>query len=131
MRNVSWSPDGNMIAATTPGNPALVPATGGALREFAVPGWRAILDIVWLRSGRGFLLAAEDVAAGFTAGRQILEVTYPNAGAIGNAAPHVVRVTNDLNDHHSLSATADLSSLTVVDLGSTSNIMGRAARSPG
>jgi hypothetical protein len=122
MRNVSWSPDGNMIAVTTAGNPALVPATGGALREFAVPGWRAILDIVWLKSGRGFLLAAEDVGAGFTAGHQILEVTYPDAGAVGRAAPHVVRVTNDLNDHHSPSATADLSSLTVVDLGGTSNI---------
>jgi Tol biopolymer transport system component/predicted Ser/Thr protein kinase len=112
-RAVAWSPDGTTIAVGTVDDIALIDARTGATRRRKLAEWNQIESVNWLPDGSGLLVTAEPTEEA-TARHQILDVQYPDGG--------VRRVTNDLNDYHSIRASADGRLLTSVTLTVRSSI---------
>jgi len=107
-RPMAWSPDGKTIAvATIGGDIALVDARTGVTTRKKLAEWGHFESMNWLPDGRGLLLTAEPIEEP-TARHQILEVPYPEGD--------VRRVTNDLNDYHTVRTSADGRLLTSVTL---------------
>jgi len=102
--SLDWSPDGGSIAYTIrhhePENDswyvAEIPATGGAERRIGEPRNSQIINARWLPDKKGLVLNAIDAK---TKQPQIYYLSYPDGAER--------RVTNDLNDYHGLSITAD------------------------
>ena len=67
---------------------------GTRSERITIAGWQHVESVVWLPTGQGFVVAAEEPARELTGRHQILEVT--RSGAV------VQRLTNDLNDYHSI-----------------------------
>jgi eukaryotic-like serine/threonine-protein kinase len=114
----AWSPDGKTIAwpAATPGSAfaiTLISSDGQRKERLTLPGWRYVESLVWLSTGRGFILTAEEESRELTGRHQILEVTYPDL--------HITRLTNDLGDYHYLSGDPNRA-LAAVQLGRRSGI---------
>src|SRR5215471_895328 len=97
-RSVSWSPDGKTIAATTRAAILLLDAASGAPTSFAVAGWETLESVNWTPAGDALIVTAEPVGEA-SARHQVLEVSYPGG--------RVRRLTNDLNDYHTATISAD------------------------
>jgi dipeptidyl aminopeptidase/acylaminoacyl peptidase len=114
----AWSPDGKTIAwpAATPASAVgmtLVSSDGKHKQPITLPGWRYVESVVWLPTGRGFVLTAEEESRELTGRHQIVEVTYPEL--------QVTRLTNDLGDYHYLTGNPNVA-LAAVQLGRRSGI---------
>ena len=83
----------------------------GAQRAITQPDWFYINQVVWLASGKGLIITAEDQSL---APYQIWHVDYPDGRAR--------RITNDLNSYLGLSLAADASALVTIESESLSNI---------
>jgi len=95
----AWSPDGQTVAW-----PRALPRAGAAItltavdgsrkEEVVIPGWQYVDSVVWLPTGLGFVITAEETSREVTGRHQILEVSYPGLS--------IKRLTNDLGDYHNL-----------------------------
>jgi TolB protein len=115
----AWSPDGKTIACqsrlsdergqyeTVVG----VSVADGSLVPLTSARWSYTGQPAWLADGSGLLVTASERTTGPT---QIWHITLKGGEA--------TRVTNDLNDYHDLSLTADSSRLTAVQVYNVSSI---------
>ncbi|HZI18618.1 MAG TPA: protein kinase [Pyrinomonadaceae bacterium] len=107
----AWSPDGGRIAYALSGRDAegyyvnveAVRVDDGQVEPVSRARWRAIGDLRWLPEGAGLLMTARDRASLPSTPLQLWHVAYP-----GGAAD---RITNDLNNYHAVSLTADARTL--------------------
>jgi len=115
---VSWSRDGSLVATTVQsfagsyhGSAFVIPAAGGSLSQVGSRVWYAIRSVTWLSPTSLAVVAADQ--AEFPDAYQVWAVSYP--------AGDVRKITNGLNNHIGLSATADGSALvtTLIDESST------------
>ncbi|MFN2454286.1 MAG: protein kinase [Pyrinomonadaceae bacterium] len=114
----AWSPDGRTIAAgagqMNSGNILGVVAINvedGSEKLVSDHQWRSLDGLIWLGDSSGLLVsAAEPNAEAF----QIWQLSYPGGEA--------QRITNDLNDYHSLGITADSRTLVAVQFDHLSSI---------
>jgi Tol biopolymer transport system component/DNA-binding winged helix-turn-helix (wHTH) protein len=119
-RNLSWSPDGSMIAlgiskdeSGSQGAIYLLPSKGGELRQLTNVHWRDIERTAWLKDGSGILMigASQDAQES----RQVWLVDYPSGD--------FRRLTNDLNSYDvGLSVTSDANNVLLVQHQQISNI---------
>jgi Tol biopolymer transport system component len=100
----SWSPDGTTIAVARQsfapgyhGSVFVVPAAGGSLEPMTPRSWYAVRAVHWLSPTRLALVAADQ--SDFPDGYQVWLVSSSNGA--------VARLTNDVNNHATLGATAD------------------------
>jgi Tol biopolymer transport system component/DNA-binding winged helix-turn-helix (wHTH) protein len=116
----SWSPDGELIAFPFRNQHTLssgaslmaVQVKDGIEKPIVFGPWQTIGRIRWLRDSSGlvFIAAQKDAEAK----SQIWYVSYPSG--------HARRITNDLNDYHSLGLSADSSALVTIQNQQTSNL---------
>ena len=114
----SWSPDGKVIATAAVGNDGgrhnkivEIRVEDGAVKPIGSPNWPDFGRVAWLADGSGL------IAAGFepgTNGGQFFQFQYPGGEAR--------KITNDLNDYHDTSLTADSGSLVTVQENRVLNI---------
>jgi serine/threonine protein kinase/Tol biopolymer transport system component len=126
--DVEWSPESQHIAALVfdldpEGQSSkfldINVATGA---QKAMPGghaWRYVTDFTWLPDGSGYLVAGQQKTG---APLQIWLVTYPGG--------RVRRVSNDLNDHFSVSVSADGQTIVAVQRDPASEIWVGPANAP-
>jgi Tol biopolymer transport system component len=122
-----WSPDGHQIAAlvTDPDpsgqNDTLVEIDVATGAQKPMPGrrWRYLSDFAWLPDGSGYVLAGQHKTG---VPRQIWMVSYPGG--------RVRRVSNDLNDYHSVSVSADGRTIVAVQEELASEIWVGPANAP-
>lgn len=115
----AWSPDGKMIACKVRLNDERgqyetvmgVNVVDGSQTPLTSKRWNYTGQAVWLADGSGVLVAASENA---TAPVQVWHIALKNG--------EVTRITNDLNDYHDLSLTADSSRLVAVQDHSVSSI---------
>jgi serine/threonine protein kinase len=114
----AWSPDGKTIAIPAgqiDGSKRLsvlaINVEDGSEKAVSGQQWSSIDGLIWLGDSSGLLVsAAEQNADSF----QIWQLSYPSG--------EVQRITNDLNDYHSLSLTADSRTLVTVQFDHLSSI---------
>ncbi|MCA1629574.1 MAG: winged helix-turn-helix domain-containing protein [Acidobacteria bacterium] len=113
----SWSPDGRTIATGVislrggyHGEVIGVSVADGTERALTPRRWERVAQVAWLSDGSGLLVAAREPSAG----AQIWHVSYPEGAAR--------KVTNDLNDYHGVSLTADSHTLITVQYDQPSAI---------
>lgn len=105
----AWSPDGKTIACTTvyPGSKQVglveVSVSSGAEKPITSATWTYILQLKWLRDGRGLVMSAR---AHSSRNYQIWYLAYPGG--------EVRRITNDLNNYEGISLTDDANTLVTV-----------------
>ena len=115
----AWSPDGRVIAvavATQEGSnsyqyPAAVSATDGSLTPVGAQHWEDVGRLGWLADGSALVTACQEKGARV---EQYYLLPYPDGAAR--------RVTNDLNDYHDLSLTADANTLATVQEDRATNV---------
>jgi Tol biopolymer transport system component len=119
-----WSPDGAKIAvpAFRDGQIFLFAVGDGEPEKIVIPGWQYIESFAWLPTGKGWILAAEELGGDRFARHQVLEVSYPEL--------QIRRITTDLSDYHSLTGTSDFSTLAAVDLTNQTSIWIAPPESP-
>ncbi len=118
---VSWSPDGQSIAAVIAG-----PATGsvamdiveiavgdGSLRPLSKQGWYEIKQIAWLPDKSGLLVMGAEKSSDYHT-QQISLISYPSGERR--------RITTDFNNYVSMDLTADGKTLAAVQSSRLSNI---------
>ena len=118
---VSWSPDGQTIAAVIGG-----PATGGvpmevaeidvsdgSLRPLSKQGWYEIKQILWLPDKSGVLVMGAEKATDYHT-NQISLISYPSG--------ETRRVTTDFNSYIGMDVTADGKTLAAIQSSRISNI---------
>ena len=106
----AWSPDGKLIATaiSKTGNGlqdhlATVSVADGTVKPIGSQPWDDVGRMGWLADGTGLVAALYEKGA---KNAQYYLISYPDGV--------VRRVTNDLNDYHDLSLTADTSTLATV-----------------
>ena len=114
----SWSPDGKVIATAAVGNDGgrhnkivEIRVEDGAVKPIGSLKWPDFGRVAWLADGSGL------IAAGFepgTNGGQFFQFKYPGGEAR--------KITNDLNDYHDTSLTADSGSMVTVQENRVLNI---------
>lgn len=115
----AWSPDGKMIACKVRLNHERgqyetvlgVTVADGSQTPLTSKRWNYTGQAVWLADGSGLLVAASENA---TAPVQVWHIALKSG--------EVTRITNDLNDYHDLSLTADSRRLVAVQDHSVSSI---------
>ncbi len=107
----AWSPDGATIALTTGKWGAVqstrvvtVPAAGGQAKAISSQKWFRVGSVAWLSDGSGLVIDASVEKSLFSS--QLWQISYPGG--------ELRRITNDLNDYHGVSLTADSSMLATV-----------------
>jgi len=83
----------------------------GAQKPLTSQQWFAVEDVAWLKDGNGLVVTAKELESSPT---QIWYLTYP--------AGEVRRITNDLNNYHSISLTNDSAALATVQSDVVSHI---------
>ncbi len=108
----SWSFDGQRLACAIEGNDVsgyraaiVIVDPDGSLRPVKAPRWQWVGAIAWLKDGSGFLVIGQEKDSPF---QQIWFVPL--------ARGKVVRLSNDLNEYHSLAVVADASALVSVQV---------------
>jgi serine/threonine protein kinase len=106
----AWSPDGKVIltgVSQTEGGYheylASVSVANGAIKSIGSQQWDDVGRVGWLANGTGLIGAFYEKGAKTA---QYYLISYPDGGSR--------RITNDLNDYHDLSLTADTSTLATV-----------------
>ncbi|HEX8069520.1 MAG TPA: protein kinase [Pyrinomonadaceae bacterium] len=116
----AWSPDGRVIAVAVTqmeGDgapyeyPAVVGVADGSITPVGARQWADVGRVGWLADGSALVAACEEKGARVD---QYYLISYPDGAAR--------RVTNDLNDYHDLSLTADASTLATVQEDRVLNI---------
>jgi len=114
----AWSPDGKVIATgiskTANGEHdylASVSLADGTIKPIGSQQWDDVGRVGWLADGSGLVVALYEVGA---KNGQYYLVSYPDGAAR--------RITNDVNDYHDLSLTADTSTLATVQEDRIANI---------
>lgn len=113
----SWSPDGKLIvcpwgiAADNSMNLFGIRVEDGMVFPLLTEKWNEIGDAIWFADGSGLVLSAKERGSDLF---QIWLVSYPNGGTR--------RITNDVNNYRSLSATSDSSIIAAVQTDRQSNI---------
>ncbi|HEU4767935.1 MAG TPA: winged helix-turn-helix domain-containing protein [Pyrinomonadaceae bacterium] len=112
----SWSPDGQTIATGVisleggyHGKLIAVSLSDGRERPLTSRHWYRVAQVAWLSDGSGLLATARESAIA-----QIWHVSYPDGA--------VRKVTNDLNDYHGVSLTANSRTLVSVQFNRTSTV---------
>jgi len=116
---VAWSPDGETIACVVHHFEAEasystivgINVRDGSEKLLSQQPWYEVLSLEWLKNGTGLLISASDRASG---GNQIRFLSYPKGEAR--------QITNDLNQHESLSATADGKSFVSIEASTVNGI---------
>jgi Tol biopolymer transport system component/serine/threonine protein kinase len=118
LQSAAWSPDGKTIACAVGGLPgkldksvAVIQVADGTQKPLTSHGWANVERVAWLSDGSGVITTAQEMPEGL---HQIWQISYPEGEA------H--QLTNDLNDYHNASLTADSSALVTVLTDFTSNI---------
>jgi serine/threonine protein kinase len=112
----SWSPDGKTILTTVGTNSparmgvATVSVATGEVTFFSSHKFTFTGDITWLADGRSLLVTARET----TEPNKIWQISYPSGEA--------QKITNDLNNHSTLSLTADSKVLVTVQGNEITNI---------
>jgi Tol biopolymer transport system component len=119
---LSWSPDGNLIAAVAvndsdsgSGNVVLgVRPADGSLTQLTKQTWRGIYRFSWLADGSGIVMIATDKSA--FEWLQVWLLSYP--------AGEARRITRDISTYNqsSLSVSADNTALLAVQLQQANNV---------
>jgi Tol biopolymer transport system component/DNA-binding winged helix-turn-helix (wHTH) protein len=124
----AWSPDGKLIACAavnfTGGlhyQMVAINVVDGSEQVIGAQRWLWMKRVAWLPDGSGLVVPARQPAAGLT--NQIWRLSYPGGEAR--------RVTNDLNDYHGLSLTADAATLVAVQVEELSTIWVAPRSNPG
>jgi Tol biopolymer transport system component len=106
-----WSPDGATIAVTTGDFREIqstkivaVPVAGGQVKAIYAQKWFRVGNMAWLSDGSGLVIDATAERSLFSS--QLWQISYRGG--------EVRRITNDLNDYHGVSLTADSSMLATV-----------------
>ncbi len=115
----AWSPDGRVIAcpAGTSGvegsymSVVEVRVEDGSARPLTPQRWWRVGRMAWLPDGKGLIFSGQEQESSPS---QIWYISYPGG--------EVHRITNDLNDYHSVSLTADGVALVTVQSGLLSSI---------
>ncbi len=114
----AWSPDGKVIATAAVGNDGgrhnkivEIRVEDGAVKPIGSLKWTDVGRVAWLADGSGLIAAAGEPG---TSGDQFFQFQYPGGEAR--------KITNDLNDYHDTSLTADSSSLVTVQENRVFNI---------
>jgi serine/threonine protein kinase/tricorn protease-like protein len=117
-QSAAWSPDGKTIACPVRGlagtygsGVAVIQVADGTQKQLTSRRWVKVERVAWLSDGSGVIMTAEET---LTSPFQIWQISYPEG------EPHPV--TNDLNDYHNVSLTADSSALVTVLTDITANI---------
>jgi Tol biopolymer transport system component len=103
LEGIAWSPDGRTIAVTGDhadqlrGQVVLVDVASGTETTLAIPEWRAVSRLAWLRDGSGLLVNAQEAAG--ESSNQIFLVSYPSGTSR--------RLTNDLSSYSGLGVAPD------------------------
>ena len=116
---VAWSPDGETIAClvnrfeadASYSSIVGVNIRDGSEKTLSEQRWYDVFSIEWLNNGSGLLISGNDKITG---NNQIWFLSYPNGAAR--------RITNDLSQYNSLSATADGKSFLTVQTNTVSSI---------
>jgi serine/threonine protein kinase len=109
--NVSWSPDGKVIAVvggnsesgSIEWNPVVISVRDKSERALTNKQWSNVRDLGWLSDGRGLIATASERNSGV---EQLQYISYPSG--------QIRRITNDLNDYLDVSLTADSHTLATV-----------------
>jgi Tol biopolymer transport system component/DNA-binding winged helix-turn-helix (wHTH) protein len=115
----SWSLDGKRIACPVNKRDDKgeyqeldeISVEDGSFKPITSQRWQGVGRAAWLADGRGLMMVAADEESSLS---QIWYVAYPTGEAR--------KVTNDLNDYHDLSVTADGRAMTVVQSDRQANI---------
>jgi len=107
----AWSPDGSVIAYAVSGRDAegyyinieAARVDEGSIEPISQARWRALGDLRWMPEGGGLVLSGRDRASLPSTPTQLWHVAYPGGEAR--------RITNDLNNYHGVSLTADARTL--------------------
>jgi serine/threonine protein kinase/Tol biopolymer transport system component len=107
----AWSPDGRVVAYAVNGRDAegyyinieAARTEDGRVGEVSRARWRAVGDLRWLPDGGGLVFTGRDRASLPSTPMQLWFIPYPEG------EPR--RITNDLNNYHGLSLTADAKTL--------------------
>jgi eukaryotic-like serine/threonine-protein kinase len=118
LQSAAWSPDGKTIACPVGGligrfdkSVAVIQVADGTQKPLTSHGWANVERVAWLSDGSGVIMTAQVMPEG---PHQIWQISYPE----GESHP----ITNDLNDFHNASLTADSSALVTVLTDFSSNI---------
>ena len=113
----SWSPDGRTIVTGVislkggyHGDVIAISVSDGTAKPLTSRRWYQVAQVAWLSDGTGLLTTARE-----SSGAQIWHVSYPDGA--------VRKVTNDLNDYHGVSLTADSRTLVTVQYDRPSTIV--------
>ena len=116
----AWSPDGKVIATgATAGNDdggryqyiAEVRVEDGAVKPIGSKRWLDVGRVAWLADGSALIAASAEPGSNAD---QLYQFQYPGG--------EVRKITNDLNDYHDTSLTADSSSMVTVQENRVDNI---------
>jgi Tol biopolymer transport system component len=117
-QSAAWSPDGKTIACPVASftgafdtKVAVIQVADGTQKLLTSHSWAGVERITWLSDGSGVITTARETPS---SPFQIWQISYPEG------EPH--RVTNDLNDYHNASLSADSSAMIAVLTEITSNI---------
>ena len=118
-RLAAWAPDGKRLACTagkkgeTAGRMTLVTVEIASGREQPLGSsrWTLAGELAWLADGSGVLMAARGESSEPS---QIWHISFPQGSAR--------RITNDLDEYHGVSLTADSRSLVTVQAGLQSSL---------
>jgi eukaryotic-like serine/threonine-protein kinase len=114
----AWSPDGKIICTGVSNEeggyheyPVAVTIADGSIKTIGSLRWDDIGRVGWIADGSALVLAAAEKGAKTD---QYYLMSYPDGAAR--------KITNDLNDYHDLSLTADTNTLATVQEDRISNI---------
>jgi Tol biopolymer transport system component len=119
LKDLAWSPDGNIIACGGANidksvfeTVIAVSVTDGTQRQITSPRWVDVRSMAWLADGSGLIMQASDPAAGPQA--QLWRLSYPDGEAR--------KLTNDLNYYNGVSLEANSNKLVTVKADYSVNI---------
>jgi serine/threonine protein kinase/Tol biopolymer transport system component len=114
----AWSPDGKVIATATASNDGgyhnnliEVRVEDGAVKPIGTQKWTDAGRVAWLADGSGLIAACGEQGTNVD---QVYQISYPGGEAR--------KITNDLNDYHDTSLTADSGSMVTVQENRVLNI---------
>jgi eukaryotic-like serine/threonine-protein kinase len=116
----AWSPDGEGIAtAMAVSNEAggrhskvvEVRVEDGSIKPIGSQKWSNVSRVAWLADGSGLIAACSEIGSNTS---QVYQISYPSGEAR--------KITNDLNNYHDISLTADSSSMVTVQVDPVLNI---------